>query len=472
MAERRINGASPDGRVLWLDRAAGAPNSQSEPPLRGDADADICIVGGGFLGLWTALAILELKPGTDVCVLEASTCGFGASGRNAGFAMSIWSKAASLVGRTDSEEAARLARSSDDAIDEIQHFCRDEQIDCDFQMPGWVWAATAPAQVGSWRSTLAAVESLGGAAQFHELSSGELRGRLGTTNVYGGVLEPHCATVDPGKLVAGVKAAALRRGARIYEQTPVLEIDRRTQMVRCAGGSVRPRQLVLATNAWLAKLPELRRVIVPVSADVIATNPLPDFFTSSWTGGEALTNSSMIADFARPTADHRVVIGRGGAAMAFAGHLGRGFLSNPPRTKEIATALALLFPATEKAGVTHSWSGPVDRTFDGLPIIDRLPNSRILFGGGFSGNGVGPSRIFGRMLASLALEIDDEWSTSSYIGTPEYRFPPEPLRYIGGALVRRAVRDQIVETDAGRPISALTRKLVSYFPSGLMKVES
>lgn len=472
MAERSINGNTVNGRVLWLDHAAGASGPSPQPSLQGEAEAEICIVGGGFLGLWTALAILDLKPGADVCVLEASNCGFGASGRNAGFAMSIWSKAASLVGRTDNEEATRLARASDSAIDEIERFCRDEAIDCDFRMPGWLWAATAPAQAGSWRSTLDAAASLGGAAQFQELSSTELRARLGTTNVFGGVFEPHCATVDPGKLVNGLKVAALRRGVRIYEHTPALNIDRRTQAVRCPGGSVRTGQLVLATNAWLAKLPELRRVIVPVSADVIATEPLPEFFNASWTGGEALTNSSMIADFARPTADRRVVIGRGGAAMAFAGHLGRGFLSNPPRTNEIATALALLFPATESAGVTHSWSGPVDRTFDGLPIVDRLPNSKVLFGGGFSGNGVGPSRIFGRMLASLALGIDDEWSASSYIGTPEYRFPPEPLRYVGGALVRRAVRDQIVETDAGRPISALTRKLVSYFPSGLMKVES
>lgn len=460
-----------DGRVLWLDHEAGAPRLTPQPALTGAVSADVCIVGGGLLGLWTALKILELKPEADVCVLEASTCGFGASGRNAGFAMSLWSKSASLVKRADAAEAARLARASDAALDEIEQFCQAEDVDCGFRMPGWLWTATAPAQVDSWTSTVAAAKSLGG-DPFVELSKAEVRARLGTQNVYGGIFEPHCATVDPGRLVAGLRAAALRRGVRIHEHSPVLDIDRTTQTVTCPQGTVSSRQLVLATNAWLAKLPELRRVIVPVSADVIATEPVPEFFASGWSGGEAWTNSSIIADFARPTVDQRIVIGRGAAAMAYAGHLGRGFLQNPPRTKEISTALSTLIPALDEAAVTHSWSGPVDRTSDGLPIVSRLPGTQILFAGGFSGNGVAPTNIFGRMLASLALGIDDEWSSSSYIGMPDYRFPPEPVRYVGGVLVRRAVRSQIAAVDAGRPVSPLTRRLVGLYPSGLMKVES
>lgn len=460
-----------DGRVFWLDPAAGAPSPSPQPRLQGTHDAEVCIVGGGLLGLWTALKILELKPDADVCVVEADTCGFGASGRNAGFAMSLWSKSASLVGRADKDEAARIARASDESVDELERFCREEGIDCGFRMPGWLWSATAPAQVNSWTSTVAAAASLGG-DPFVEVTKAEVRERLGTENVYGAIFEPHCATVDPGRLVLGLRDVALRRGVRIYEQSPVIDIDRDTQVVTCKTGSVRSRQLVLATNAWLAKLPELRRVILPVSADVIATEPMPDFFKSSWTGGEAVTNSSIIADFARPTVDDRVVIGRGAAAMAFAGRIGPRFFSNPPRTTEISTALSSLIPALDEAAVTHGWSGPVDRTFDGLPIVDRLPGSQVLFAGGFSGNGVAPTNLFGRMLASLALGIEDEWSTSSYIGTPSYRFPPEPVRYVGGALVRHAVRDQIATVDAGRPVSRLTRRLVGFYPSGLMKVES
>jgi glycine/D-amino acid oxidase-like deaminating enzyme len=460
-----------DGRVLWLDPAAGAPEPVPEPPVSGTVDTDICIVGGGFLGLWTALKILEEQPGADVCVVEARTCGFGASGRNAGFAMTLWSKAASLVGRADRQEAARLAHASADALHEIERFCIAEDIDAKFRMPGWLWTATAPAQVDSWSATVAAAESLG-ASPFVALSKAEVRERMGTPNVFGGVFESMCATVDPGRLVLGLRAAALRRGIRVFEHSPVLDVDRASQRVRCPQGTVSCRQLVLATNAWLAKLRELRRVIVPVSADAIATEPVPGFFETGWSGGEAWTNSSSIVDFARPTDDRRIVIGRGAAAMAYAAHLGAGFLHNPPRTREISTALATLIPALAGAGVTHSWSGPVDRTFDGLPIVGHLPGSRVLFAGGFSGNGVGPSLVFGRMLASLALGRTDEWSTSSYIGIPDYRFPPEPVRYLGGRMIRRAVREQIAAVDGGRPVSPLVNRLVALYPSGLMKVKS
>jgi len=460
-----------DGRVLWLDPVAGAPNPAPQPAVQGTVEAEICVVGGGFLGLWTALKIVEEQPGADVCVVEARTCGFGASGRNAGFAMTLWSKAASLVGRADRREAARLAQASSDALAEIERFCAAEDIDCGFRLPGWLWTASAPAQVDSWNSTVAAAESLG-AAPFAPISKQEARERLGTPNVYGALFEPACATVDPGRLVVGLRAAALRRGIRIFEHSPVLDVDRASQHITCPQGNVTCRQLVLATNAWLAKLRELRRVIVPVSADAIATAPVPEFFETGWSGGEAWTNSSIITDYARPTDDHRIVIGRGAAAMAYAGHFGSGFLQNPPRTKEIATALSRLFPTLDGAEVTHSWSGPVDRTFDGLPIVAHLPGSRVLFAGGFSGNGVGPTLVFGRMLASLALGRTDEWSTSSYLGIPDYRFPPEPVRYLGGVLIRRAVREQIAAVDSGRPVSPLTRRLVALYPSGLMKVES
>jgi glycine/D-amino acid oxidase-like deaminating enzyme len=449
-----------DGRVLWLDPEAGAPAPRPQPAVSGTVEADICIVGGGFLGLWTALKILEQQPDADVCVVEASTCGFGASGRNAGFAMTLWSKAASLVGRADREEAARLAHASADAVEEIERFCVAEGIDCGFRMPGWLWTATAPAQVGSWSSTVEAAESLG-ASPFTSMTKAEVRERLGTPNVFGGVFESTCATVDPGRLVLGLRAAAIRRGVRVFERSPVIDVDRTSQTIRCPRGTVKCRQLVMATNAWLAKLRELRRVIVPVSADVIATEPVPRFLKSGWSGGEAWTNSSAIVDFARPTNDERVVIGRGAAVIAFAAHFGKGFLQNPPRTREIATALGTLIPALDDVGVTHSWSGPVDRTQDGLPIIGHLPGSRVLFAGGFSGNGVGPTLV-----------RTDEWSTSSYIGIPSYRFPPEPVRYLGGRIIRRAVRAQIAALDGGRPVSPVVERLVALGPTGLMKVES
>lgn len=460
-----------DGNVFWLDPEAGAPQVSAQPRLAGDIDAEFCIVGGGFLGLWTAVKLLAAKPDADIVLLEAKTCGYGASGRNAGFAMTMWSKAASLTSRATREDAIRLAQASERALTEIESFCAAEGIDCGFDMTGWLWTANAPAQVGSWNSTIAAAESLG-ASPFETISAEEARERLGTDNVFGAVFEEKSAIVDPGRLVLGLREAVLRRGVRLFENSPVKRIDRARQMVSTDAGSVRSRQLILATNAWLAELPELRRVIVPVSADAIATEPMPQYFASNWRGGESWTNSGTVVDFARPTVDRRVVFGRGAAAIAFRGRIDRRFFVNPPRTLELSTALAQQMPRLFGAEVTHSWSGPVDRTQDGLPIIGRLPGSQVLFCAGFAGNGVGPAVVFAEMLASLALKLDDAWTASSYVGVPKYRFPPEPVRYVGALMVRGAVRRQMAASDQGRRTSYLTRRLAELGPTGLMKVKS
>lgn len=459
-----------DGNVSWLDPEAGAPRVTARPALASDVDAEFCVVGGGFLGLWTAVKLLEAKPDADIVLLEAKTCGFGASGRNAGFAMTMWSKAASLTKRATTEDAGHLARASERALTEIQELCKVEGIDCGFDMPGWLWTANAPAQVGSWNSTQTAIESLGG-TPFHTVSAAEARARLGTDNVFGAVFEEKSAIVDPGKLVLGLRDVAIRRGVRIFENSPVKDIDRGSQVVSTEGGSVRSRQLILATNAWLAELPELRRVIVPVSADAIATEPVPEYFESNWQRGEAWTNSGTVVDFARPTADRRVVFGRGAAAIGFRGRIDKRFFVNPPRTLELKTLLMQQMPRLFGAEVTHSWSGPVDRTQDGLPIIGRLPGSEILFCAGFSGNGVAPAVVFGEMLASLALRLDDAWTASSYVGVPKFRFPPEPVRYVGALMVRDAVRRQMAASDGGRRTSYLTRRLAELGPTGLMKVK-
>lgn len=466
---RSIDG-KVDGKVFWLDPAAGAPSVTAQPCLTGEVDAEYCIVGGGFLGLWTALKLLAAKPDADIVLLDAKLCGYGASGRNAGFAMTMWSKAASLTHRATSADAARLARASERALIEIREFCDAEGIDCGFQMTGWLWTANAPAQAGSWNSTVTAAESLGADA-FRTISPHDARERLGTDNVFGAVLEEKSAIVDPGRLVLGLRGAVLRRGVRVFENSRVIGIDRASQVVTTEAGTVRSRQLILATNAWLAELPELRRIIVPVSADAVATEPVPDFFASHWRGGESWTNSGTVVDFARPTVDRRVVFGRGAAAIAFRGRIDNRFFTNPPRTLELSTALAQQVPRLYGARVTHSWSGPVDRTQDGLPIVGRLPGSPALFCAGFAGNGVGPSVVFAEMLASLALRRDDSWSASSYVGVPDYRFPPEPVRYVGALMVRGAVRRQMAASDGGRKISFLTRKLAELGPTGLMKVK-
>jgi glycine/D-amino acid oxidase-like deaminating enzyme len=401
--------------------------------------ADVCVVGGGYSGLWTALRVAE--SGASVVLVEARRCGDGASGRNGGFALSWWSKLPSLVLRCGRSEAVRLAEASTAALEELPGF----------QRGGWIWTATSSVQLGAWENAVAA------GAPFQPVAASD--GHLG------GVIDRSSGTVHPARLVQALRTRALSQGVAIHERTPMVELDRDAGIVRTPGGSVRADAVVLATNAWLAGVPELRRAIAVVSSDVVATAPLED---SSWAGGACFSDSRMMVRYWRASPDGRVVLGRGGGALA---HGARFAFDDPParRTEDVARELPRLVPAARGAPVEYAWGGAVDRSVDGLPFFGLLPGrARVVYGAGFSGNGVGPCVIGGRVMASLALRRDDEWSGCGLArGLPDGpRFPPEPIRFLGGQLVRRAVgRKERIETAGGRA-DPLTRGLAGLAPKG------
>jgi glycine/D-amino acid oxidase-like deaminating enzyme len=451
-----MGGAS---NCLWL---AQAPVEEA-PPLDTAATADVCIVGGGYTGLWTALRVLELEPAASVVLLEAGRCGGAASGRNGGFALSLWPKLPTLIAHAGRSEAVRLARASEAAIAEIGDFCAREGVEeAAFVRGGWLWTANSPAQLGAWENALEA----GATEALEPIGADELRSRTGSPVHLGGVYERATATVHPALLARGLRRVAIERGVRLHERSAMVELDRDAGVVRTPAGSVRAGAIVLATNAWLAGMRELRRAIAVVSSDVVATEPIPDaLHESGWTGGEAISDSRMMVRYWRTTADGRVVLGRGGGALAFGARF--DFDRDPARLRPVEAELPRLVPAARGARVTHGWGGAVDRSADGLPFFGTLPGRALVaYGGGFSGNGVAPSRLGGRVLASIALRRDDEWSGCALAGGPRESFPPEPARFLGGLLVRRAVeRKERLETD-GRSAGALTRGLAGLAPKG------
>jgi glycine/D-amino acid oxidase-like deaminating enzyme len=443
---------------LWLAQA----DAEESPPLDAAIDADVCIVGGGYSGLWTALRVLELEPGASVVLLEARRCGGAASGRNGGFALSWWSKLPTLLVRAGEEEGLRLARATADAVGEIGAFCEREGVAAGFRRGGWLWTASSRAQLGAWEAAAAACPGA-----FEPVDAAGLSARLGSPALYGGVYERSAATVQPALLARGLRRVAIGRGVRVHERSPMLDLDRDAGVVRTPGGSVRAGAVVLATNAWLAAERELRRSLAIVSSDVVATEPIPAALRESgWTGGEAISDSRQMVRYWRTTDDGRVVLGRGGGALA---HGARFDFDDPgDRAAAAADELPRLVPAARGARIAYAWGGAVDRSVDGLPFFGRLPGrAPVVYGAGFSGNGVAPCLVGGRVLASLALDREDEWSGSALAhGVPARRFPPEPLRFLGGSLVRRAVdRKERLETHGGRA-GALTRGLASLAPKG------
>jgi putative aminophosphonate oxidoreductase len=454
-------------RSLWLDEALRGETDA--PVLDGAVDADVCIAGGGFTGLWTALRLKEREPALDVALVEADVCGAGASGRNGGFVLSWWAKFRALERLRGAEEALRLARASAAAVGEIGAFCEANGIDAHIRADGWLWTATSPAQIGAWDETIERLAELG-EEPFERLEPEEVARRAASPRHLAGVYEQTAASVQPALLARGLRRVALARGVRIFEHSPVRRLERdRPAGVVTASGRVRAARVVLALNAWAAALPELRRALVVVPSDVIATPPIPDRLAEvDWHGGICIDDARLMVNYWRSTLDGRIVFGKGGGGLTYGGRIGPRYERSSPRADWVTASFHDLYPRLADVPAERSWFGPIDRSKVGLPFFGPLGgNERILVGAGYSGNGVGPSFLGGRILASLALGLDDEWAGCGLVRSAG-GLPPEPIRYVGGRIVRAAVARKERAEDAGREPRRIDVFLAGLAPAALV----
>ncbi|MBA3337897.1 MAG: FAD-dependent oxidoreductase [Chloroflexia bacterium] len=460
-------------RALWWDDVRAAePDLDIAPPepLTGEHQADVCIIGGGYTGLWTALRIKDLQPELDLLLIDANLCGSGASGRNGGFVLSWWPKLATLVKLCGEAEALRLAFAAAEAVDAIGAFCQHHAIDAHYRKSGWLWTATTPFHDGAWDQAINVCEQYGVDA-FVRLPPAEITARTGSATHIAGVYEPGAATVQPALLARGLRRVALAQGVRIHERTPMVKLERSARpVVRTPHATIVAGRVLLAMNAWAAAFPELRRAIVPISSDMIATAPIPDRLERiGWTGGEAITDARMMVHYYRTTRDGRIALGQGGGALGYLGRIGATF-DGPGRAKHVSESFRRLYPALADAPITHQWSGAVDRSELGTLVCGHLGgHPAISYAAGFSGNGVGPSRVAAAILASLALDLDDEWANTPLAKGPVSKFPPEPVRFFGGLLVRAAISRKERTEEKGRAATPLVRRVAGFAPSGLRK---
>ncbi len=455
-------------RSLWLREALG--DDPEAPALTGPASADVCIVGGGFTGLWTAYWLKQWDPGCDVVVLERDICGGGASGRNGGFVLSWWAKFPSLEKLVGASDAVALCRQSAAAVDEIRAFADQHAIDAQFRPGGWLWTARTPSQVGAWDDTVRACERHAPGA-FLPLEPADVARRTGSRRHLAGVLDPTGATVQPAELVRGLRRVCLELGVRIHEHTHVERFSRTSSPIRVhtSAGDVAAQKLIIATNAWAAGIRELHRRLVVVSSDIVATAAIPERLAEmGWTGGECITDSQLMVDYYRTTRDGRIVFGKGGWGIALGGWIPRSFDRSPRRARGVAEDLHHAYPRIADVAIEHDWCGPIDRSKDGLPLLGDLGGrANILYGVGWSGNGVGPSLLGGKLLASKALGRDDAsvplplWNRRS--GT----FPPDPIRYAGAHVVREGVRRKELAELRGRRPNPVYVGLSRLVPAGL-----
>ena len=454
-------------RSPWLREVAGdAPDAE---PLRGALKADVAIIGGGYVGLWTAIRIKEAQPACDVVVLEQDICGGGASGRNGGFVLSWWPKLSSMVKLVGERDAVRIAQSSEQAIADIGDFCARHGIDADFRRGGWLWTATSQAQMGAWDAVVNLCERLGVQA-YTRLAPDDVARRAGSPAHRAGVFESSAAVVQPASLVRGLRKVALALGVRIHERTRVRRFSRgRPVVIRTDASTLTADKLVIATNAWAASLREFWRLLAVISSDMIMTAPIPDELRRiGWHSDLSITDSQTMVDYYRVTRDGRIAFGKGGWSIAFGGRLGSRFDRCAARAAEVTADFRRYYPSLAHVPVTDDWSGPIDRGPIGLPLLGHLGGRRhIVYGVGWSGNGVGPSVLGGRILAGMVLEAKDEWGQHPLVDRIVGSFPPEPIRFVGAHVVRAAVVRRERAEAADRKPSWLATRIAALAPAGL-----
>jgi glycine/D-amino acid oxidase-like deaminating enzyme len=435
----------------WLEEAGAV---EARPPLTRPLSADVLVIGGGYTGLWTAWHVLEAEPGARVALLEGEVCGQGPSGRNGGFCESMWLSAPALRERFGEGPARDLLEASSRSVEEIGAWCAEQEVDAWFDQSGYICVSTAPAFDGVGRDAVEAAAELGAPERVVGLSAAEVRVRCASPRFRGGVLIGDFATVQPARLALGLRRRLIERGALVFEASRVERLRRVSGglLAETANGCVRAPAAVLAMGPAARGVRPLRTRLSVTSSHIVLTEPVPDLLEEiGWTGGECLTDGRTLIHYFRTTRDGRIVFGWGGGRLAWGARLDGRAEVDREVAAQVGADLLRLFPGLENRRLTHAWGGPIDVSPSHIPQVGSLPGAPVHFAFGYTGNGVGPSQLTGRILASLALDRRDEVTRLPIVDSgPGALVPPEPLAWLGGSLVRAAlVRRERIEQEGG-----------------------
>jgi glycine/D-amino acid oxidase-like deaminating enzyme len=447
----------------WLEEA-GSP--LVAPPLAGRRRADIVVVGGGYTGMWAAWQLKALEPGCRVVLLESEICGQGPSGRNGGFCNVMWFSLANMRQRWGDVAALAVARASAEAITGIEDFCREQGLDAWYRRGGYLQVSTASAHDGIWRETVEACRAVGAADAVELLSPEGVAQRCASPAFRGGAFYPDAATVQPARLALGLRERLLSAGVEVCEGSPVRRLRAAPDGVEAQtpGGSVGADAAVIAVGG-AAKAPRgpLRNRLTVTSSHIVLTEPVPEVLEEAgWTGDECITDCRTMLHYFRTTPDGRIAFGLGGGRISMGGRLHGRTEVDPEVAAQAAGRLRAYFPGLEGRRLTHAWGGPIDVSPTHLPVVVPLQGGRAFAAAGYTGNGVGPSHMVGRVLASLALDRRDEHSRLAIVDPSPQRVPPEPFHWLGGSLIRAGIMSkEQAECEERRPdpVSALIARV-------------
>jgi len=401
-------------------------------PLDGDAQFDVAIVGGGYTGLWTAYYLNQREPGCRIAIVEAEVAGFGASGRNGGWCAYYFSGIDALLADPGKRQSAlALQRAMFDAVDEVGRVSKAAGIDCDYAKGGALIAGRTPPDLERLREEHDEMLALGFAEEdFRWLDAAAFAERARIDGALGGLYSPHCAAIQPAKLACGLASFLEARGVRVFERSPVRKIEE--GVLETDRGRIRAENVLRCTEGYTARLPGLKRAIMPLHSMMIATEPLPE---SVWKeiglhGRPTFADRRRSVTYGQRTADDRLTFGTRGHYYYGSG-IRDYFDPDSPGFAHTRSALIELFPSLADVAITHRWGGPIGVTRDWAPFVQFDPRTGLGAVGGYAGNGVAAANLAGRTLVELVLRETTERTSYAWVNHPSRNWEPEPLRWLG-----------------------------------------
>ncbi len=416
---------------FWYADIGGIP--QKRPPLPGDRDADVCIIGAGYTGLWTAYYLKKADPSLDIAVVEREFAGFGASGRNGGWLAGGfgWSREKYL--KTSSRAGViAMQRAMAATVDEVIRVTQAEGIDADILRVDNITVATNAPQMQRAREEYQFyLDWEMPPERLRMLSAEEAAKRINIANVKGGFIIRDMARVQPAKLVRGLAQAVERLGVRIYEGTAVTRFEK--GRVETDRGTVRAPAIIRATEGFTAGFPGLERAWLPLNSAQIVTEPVPEALWKEigWEGHELLGDAAHAYCYAQRTREGRITMGGRGVPYRFGSKTDVNGQTQAATIEALHAILTRLLPQTKSLRIDHAWCGVlgVPRDWCTTAGFDRA--SGIGWAGGYVGLGVSSSNLAGRTLADLVLNRETELVRLPWVNRTVQKWEPEPFRWLG-----------------------------------------
>jgi glycine/D-amino acid oxidase-like deaminating enzyme len=423
----------------WL---AASPAGPRRPAIAGAANADVAIVGAGFTGLWTALALTDTDPSLRVVVLEGETVGFGASGRNGGFCQASLTHGLDNGLRHFPDEIDVLEREGIANLAALIAFTREHRVDCDLEETGGLAVADQPHQVEEFRA--AVDESAAHGEELVFLDREAIQAEVHSPIWLAGLYQPPGRDVilDPAKLVRGLARVCDERGIAIHEDTRVRAVERRAGGVRLtteAGATLDADHIVVATSAYSGWLRRLESQFVPVYDYVLVSDPLTPAQMASigWKRRQGMADANNQFHYFRLTADNRILWGGYDAIYYRNNGVGPRFDRRPATFEKLEAHFRRAFPQLDGLGFPFRWGGAIDTTSRFTVTFGQGLGGRLTYAIGYTGLGVGASRWAAGVVRDFILRPESDLLRLRFVRSKPVPFPPEPLRSLAVNVVRR-----------------------------------